>query len=75
MSDRLELHDRFKHHPPTSKEIEEAHDDLRIASRAMMMVIEELCPDGREKSLAFTKLEEAMFWGNAAIARAQQVGE
>lgn len=26
-------------------------------------------PDGREKSLAFTALEEASFWAHAAIAR------
>lgn len=28
-----------------------------------------LCPDSREKSLALTKLEEAVMWANASIAR------
>lgn len=26
-------------------------------------------PEGREKALAFTALEEVMMWGNAALAR------
>ncbi len=33
------------------------------------MVVNEVVPDGREKYLAFTKLEEVMFWANAGLAR------
>lgn len=29
-------------------------------------------PKSREQSLAITKVEEAMFWANAAIARNQE---
>ena len=31
--------------------------------------LETLCPDSRELALAITKLEEVVFWANAAIAR------
>ena len=32
------------------------------------MLVDE-CPDSRELSVALTKLEEAVMWANAAIAR------
>jgi len=31
--------------------------------------IDQVAPDCREKSLAVTHLEEAVFWANAAVAR------
>lgn len=31
--------------------------------------MDNLCPDSRELSLAITKLEEAIMWANASIAR------
>jgi hypothetical protein len=31
--------------------------------------ISEKCPESREKSLAITKIEEAVMWANASIAR------
>jgi hypothetical protein len=33
--------------------------------------IERLLPDGREKALAITKLEESAMWASAAITRAK----
>lgn len=32
------------------------------------------CPESREKSLAFTKLEECIMWANAAIFRNETEG-
>lgn len=72
--DRLELDDRFEHHPPTGDRIVTVHEELRSAARALARRIEELCPDGREKSTAVAKTEEAMFWANAAVARKQETG-
>ncbi len=42
---------------------------IRSNARALAELIEANCPDSREKSLAFTKLEEAVMWANASIAR------
>lgn len=32
-------------------------------------MVDELCPESRERSLAFTKIDEAVMWANASIAR------
>jgi hypothetical protein len=42
---------------------------MRGEARAFAETVIQLCPPGRETSLAVTKIEEAMFWANAAIAR------
>ena len=46
-------------------------DNIRTSCTVLGGVIDARCPDGREKSLALTKLEEVMFWADAAIARAK----
>jgi hypothetical protein len=45
------------------------HSSVRYNSQKLALFFEEKLPSGREKALAITKLEEAMFWANAAIAR------
>lgn len=60
---------RFAFHAATTDEKRDAHTSVRQACRRLADHINETCPDGREKSLAITAIEEAMFWGNAALAR------
>ena len=69
--DQTELANRFKHHPPTNQEVEDAHKGIRYGCLGLAERLDRLCPDGREKALAITKLEEVMFWANASVARTQ----
>jgi hypothetical protein len=65
-----DLRNRFQFHPPKDNTAADQHDRVR---NACLDAAEELVrvtgPMSREQSLAITKLEEAMFWANAAIAR------
>jgi len=69
MIDQNDIDDRFAFHPATDDEKRDAHSSARQACKRAADTINELCPDGREKAVAITKLEEAMFWANAALAR------
>ena len=51
------------------------HGEMREQVLRFAKYINDVVPDGREKSLAITKLEEAMFWANAAIARQDRPDE
>jgi len=65
-----ELARRFSYHPPQTEEKKEAHARVREACRAAAQEIVEVTgPPTRDQSTAITKLEEAMFWANAALAR------
>lgn len=66
------MDDRFKHHPPKGDLTAERHQEARIAADNFFTVIERIAStSSREKSIAITKVEEAMFWLNADIARNQ----
>jgi hypothetical protein len=64
-----DLDHRFAYHAADTA-AKEDHAAVREACLRAALQIDALAPEGREKSLAITKLEEAMMWGNAAIARA-----
>lgn len=64
-----DIEHRFAFHAATTEEKRDAHTSVRQACRRLADFINESAPDGREKSLAITHVEEAMLWANAAIAR------
>jgi hypothetical protein len=66
--EELDLVNRFTYHAPKEGQ-PEMYSVLRSSALNLSIVINELCPDSREKSLAITKLEEVVFWANASIAR------
>lgn len=67
--DSNELAHRFQFHPATSPTRGAEHDAVRTRCGDLAAFLNEVVPEGREKSLAVTKVEEAMMWANAAIAR------
>ena len=63
-----EIRNNFTYHAP-KKGQPEIYEALRADGKHLAMAINAVCPDSREKSLALTNLEQAIFWANAAIAR------
>lgn len=63
-----ELEKRFTYHAPKDGQ-PARYEHLRETAKAFAYLIEAKCPDSRERALALTKLEEVVFWANAAIAR------
>ncbi len=58
----------FKYHAPKDGQADR-YANIRLNARDLAELFDKECPDSREKSLAMTKLEEAVMWANAAIAR------
>lgn len=63
-----QIRDRFTYHPP-SDEGRHRHASLTEAFIDVATMVEETCPNGREKNAALKYLENAKFWASAAVAR------
>lgn len=63
-----QLENNFRYHTPKGNQTER-YEVLRNKGKELAHMVDELCPSGREKSLAMTNLEQTIMWANASIAR------
>lgn len=66
--DMDDLTNRFRFHRADEAKAAK-HALVRLKCFELATELNQLIPDGREKSLAITNLEDVMFWANAALAR------
>lgn len=62
-----EIENNFTYHAP-STDMPQKFETLRKKAKELAYLINELVPNGREQSLAQTKLQEVIMWANAGIA-------
>ena len=63
-----QIDNNFVYHPPKEGQ-KERYESIREGACEYAEYLAHHCPESRELSLAMTKLEEAVMWANAAIAR------
>ena len=63
------IENNFSYHTPKGNQ-QDRYVMIRSQAKALAHTLHDLCPKhSRETALAFTKLEEAVMWANASIAR------
>ncbi|MCP1184935.1 hypothetical protein [Paenibacillus sp. 1781tsa1] len=63
-----QIENNFSYHAPKEGQPQK-YEEIREAAKELAYLLEESVPNSREKSLAMTNLEQAVFWANAGIAR------
>ncbi|MFF3378112.1 hypothetical protein ACFYXF_34815 [Streptomyces sp. NPDC002680] len=64
-----EIINRFTLHPADTAERRQAHEDVRSGCLELALMLHAELPAGAEKQAAMFRLEEVMFWADAALAR------
>ena len=65
--DDKQLDSIFTYHAPFGDQAER-YNVLRNSARDFAHLINTVCPESREKSLAITNLQQTVMWANASIA-------
>jgi hypothetical protein len=64
--DKIDL--AFTYHAPKGDQAER-YSNLRQAAKGFARLIDTYCPDSEEKTIALQRVQEAVMWANASIAR------
>lgn len=62
------IENHFTYHPPQGDQ-PARYAALREKAKEFTYMIQALCPDCRERDVASERIEEAVMWANASIAR------
>lgn len=63
-----QIENNFKYHAPKPGQ-PEIYEAIREKAKELAELIDKKVPNGREKALAMTNLEQAVMWANAGVAR------
>ncbi|MEF2293134.1 hypothetical protein [Virgibacillus dokdonensis] len=63
-----QIENNFSYHAPKEGQVEK-YNTIREKAKELAYLLEEVCPNSREKSVALTNLETSVMWANASIAR------
>lgn len=63
----MDINNVFSYHAPKGDQAER-YAVIRESAKELARIIDEKCPDSREKSLALTNLQQSVMWANASIA-------
>lgn len=66
--EKATIENNFMYHAPKEGQ-QEKYGELRKKGKELVCLMVAFCPNSRERSLAITKVEEAIMWANASIAR------
>lgn len=61
-------HEKALSYHPLTEGRAERHQIIRRAAMVFAEQVDDMCPPSREASLAFTAIQEAAMWANAALA-------
>jgi len=65
--DNLSIDNIFTYHAPFGTQIVR-YKNIREKAKELALMVNSQCPESREKALALTNLQQAVFWMNASIA-------
>ena len=61
----------FTYHKPHGTQ-QDRYVAIRESAKALAVLMNDSCPESREKALALTNLQQAVMWANASIAINEQ---
>jgi hypothetical protein len=62
-----QIENTFSYHAPFGDQAQR-YVQIRTAAKTLALVIQNACPESREKSVALTNLQQTVMWANSSIA-------